>query len=980
MTSKRKRASLVERVETRDSKKAKHKQHDLDAFDTFLFNNIEYFNPLVNHPKSYLSDPPANIPEPVQYVLEEQPDEIKGEMKGYQLEGFSFLTWMGRNRFPCILGDEMGLGKTLQTIAFLQLVYSRQGGPELAYLKKRPALVICPLSVLNSWSQEVARWSSLKAMPMHGAVSERTRLKEVFRTGKFDILLTTYDVYRFESGWFNNKLWGTVILDEGHKIKCPDTQLTKVIQGCGGLWRLILSGTTVQNNMVELWSLLHWLYPRIFTPTTLSTFQTSFSLSEGTYDPKFISQAGKLLSLIMRRRTKASLGPDVFPVPPKVEMTLTIPLCPAQRFWYLALLKRIDLTLLSKTEDGAGENKDANRYKTLMNLLMQLRKVCNHPYTIMHAEPDPYQIGEHIVDVSSKLQLLDKLLQSLKPEQKVLIFSGFTSMLDYVEDFLALRGISHARLDGSTPRARRTLDMKLFQQEKNSPYRVYVISTRAGGLGITLTAADTVVMLDSDWNPQVDIQAIARAHRIGQTKPVNVYRFVIQGSVEEQMLRRVRKKLYLATKVDSSFSHTHSTGGDELERMTLEELRRVLSAGKQAVGKWNEEGEAEQEQVFAEWQKREFSDFVREAQQKEEEEARRLELSVAEERTVEEEEGEFFNHVERVETTLFEGKKVEQAIKDIAKEFWQVEGKRRRQERVVMVNGYAVAAETIGCSRWEAVKTVTSDPEAAARFSNKKRKSQSWEHESWCIYCRDGGELHTCMHCPRVAHLECTDWSLSDVNRSIRWRCPQHSCTTCLRTAAECGGLVFRCQTCPDSFCEDCLPPGDLFALGEESPEFSKLGFPPRSSAFYIRCDQCVSRFELEGRGAHAAWFGDDLDWRDDPIVGLPHEEIASNPKSQKQIKVDVAEFERKANMTNADLLTLTTKLSITTAETEADLLPCRVKAELEEEIVFVGYGSVGNSKKGKKRKRRTEIISTESSCTLDSSPSTKVSRASSLF
>lgn len=195
---------------------------------------------------------------------------------------------------------------------------------------------------------------------------------------------------------------------------------------------------------------------------------------------------------------------------------------------------------------------------------MQLRKCCNHPYLLPNAEVEPFEVAEHIVAASSKLVLLDKLLSEIVPKgEKVLIFSGFTRMLDILEDFMQLRGhkcewrqassmsclfitsTSDARLDGSTSRPRRALDIKLFQQ-KNSPYQCYLISARAGGLGINLTAATTVVLFDQDWNPQVDIQAISRAHRIGQTKTVQVYRLVCQDSVEEQALTRLRKKLYLS--------------------------------------------------------------------------------------------------------------------------------------------------------------------------------------------------------------------------------------------------------------------------------------------------------------------------------------------------------------------------------------------------------------------------------------------------
>lgn len=165
---------------------------------------------------------------------------------------------------------------------------------------------------------------------------------------------------------------------------------------------------------------------------------------------------------------------------------------------------------------------EASRWKKLMNLLIQLRKVCDHPYLLEDASPSPYVIGEHIVASSSKLVVIDKILSDVLPKgERVLIFSQWTRMLDVLEDFMELRSIPYGRLDGSTNRPRRTLSIKLFQQDK-SPFQVFLISTKAGGLGINLTRASTVIMCDSDWNPQNDLQAIARAHRIGQTKTVKV--------------------------------------------------------------------------------------------------------------------------------------------------------------------------------------------------------------------------------------------------------------------------------------------------------------------------------------------------------------------------------------------------------------------------------------------------------------------------
>lgn len=237
-----------------------------------------------------------------------------------------------------------------------------------------------------------------------------------------------------------------------------------------------------------------------------------------------------------------------------------------------------------------------------MNLLMQLRKVCNHPYQISNAEPDPYWLGEHTVTASGKFIVLDKLLHELviKQRKKILIFSGFTRMLDLVEDLLLLRGgdgtaFHYSRLDGSTPRARRNLGIRMFNK-LDSDQRVMLISTRAGGLGINLASASDVVLLDQDWNPQITLQAESRAHRIGQKNPVTIYKLVSQGTVEEQMMSRIMKKLYLSAKVTESMEDIHTPAGagrrkkgrpaafeEDAPQMSTSQLMTLVRRGTQAI-------------------------------------------------------------------------------------------------------------------------------------------------------------------------------------------------------------------------------------------------------------------------------------------------------------------------------------------------------------------------------------------------------------
>lgn len=367
----------------------------------------------------------------------------------------------------------------------------------------------------------------------------------------------------------------------------------------------------------------------------------------------------------MLRRMKNSPGVDLN-LPPKTEVLLFVPLSPMQRFWYTRLITKADQGLLDELFKGAkskeeeafntmkeeeareagfmkaeadalrilqnekligtdawketkailaqtiekehteADEDDAKQsaWRKLMNLLMQLRKVCNHPYQIHNAEPDPYHAGDHVITASGKFIVLEKLLQELviKQKKKILIFSGFTKMLDLVEELLLLRGGDGAsfrsvRIDGSTARARRNLGIRMFNDLK-SDYRVMLISTRAGGLGINLATASDVVLLDQDWNPQITLQAEARAHRIGQKNPVTVYKLVSQGTVEEQMMGRIQKKLYLSAKVTEAMEDIHTKFGntkkgkkgrpgaeEDMPQLNTNQLMTLVRRGASAISR-----------------------------------------------------------------------------------------------------------------------------------------------------------------------------------------------------------------------------------------------------------------------------------------------------------------------------------------------------------------------------------------------------------
>ncbi|KAI9667513.1 MAG: hypothetical protein M1821_000329 [Bathelium mastoideum] len=577
--------------------------------------------------------------------LKRQPRGINAVLKSYQLEGLSFLVHMHDNCMPCILGDEMGLGKTLQVLSLFQYIKDNRSTP---FDESRPFLVICPLSVLDHWVQEAKRFTpELEPLYCHGSTqidkvkelcsTRRTDAKNPFGPKTFYLVVTTYETFSAEQIWFKRAVtWRYVVLDEGHKIKNDGSLVARSLQNVKAEYRIILTGTPVQNNLHEMWCLLHWLYPEVFTDRTEKIFQTSFDLSRGMVSTTVVNNARKLLERIMLRRMKNSPGVDLA-LPPKTKIQLLIPLTPMQKYWYTRLLTGADTAVIEdlfqdigkkeriailreridsqpdqdlsteapdngaldkwreikgimhdcmEPDEEAASHRDQST--PLMNLVLQLRKCCAHPYLFPEAAPDPYYLGEHVIQASAKFVILAKIIEELvvRDGRKVLIFSGMSGMLDYCEELLELKShngclFKHVRLDGSTCAARRSLHVRLFSNPQ-SAYKVFLISTRAGGLGLNLTAATEVVFLDEDWNPQSTIQAESRAHRIGQTKPVTIYKLCTQGTVEEQMLSRIRKKLYLSAKITEPRTGLFE-GHGELESLGSSQLKSLLRRGARTL-------------------------------------------------------------------------------------------------------------------------------------------------------------------------------------------------------------------------------------------------------------------------------------------------------------------------------------------------------------------------------------------------------------
>ena len=455
-----------------------------------------------------------------------QPGCVTGTMRAYQIEGLNWLINLYEQGINGILADEMGLGKTLQSISLL------------AYLKfernvSGPHLIIVPKAVLSNWLREIARWApGLKVIHVHGDKDERAeQIRTGMRAGTFDVCVTTFEVLSIERAAFRKFQWRYLMVDEAHRLKNEQSVTAKLMRELDTQFRLLITGTPLQNNLHELWALLNFLLPEVFGDASL--FEDYFKL-EDIGEESVITKLHAILRPFMIRRLKADVEKSL---PPKREIKLHTGLSEMQQYWYKLILNR-DITALNQLG-----GPDRSR---LLNILMQLRKVCNHPYLFQGAEPGPPFIdGPHIWENSGKMLLLDKLLGKLKKNgDRVLIFSQMTRMLDILEDYVRLKDYDYCRIDGSSKADERDAAMDAFNAPGSSKF-CFLLSTRAGGLGINLATANIVILYDSDWNPQMDLQAQDRAHRIGQTKEVTVFRLVTESTVEEKIVERAEKKLYL---------------------------------------------------------------------------------------------------------------------------------------------------------------------------------------------------------------------------------------------------------------------------------------------------------------------------------------------------------------------------------------------------------------------------------------------------
>uniref|UniRef100_A0A6N2N8A0 CHD3-type chromatin-remodeling factor PICKLE n=1 Tax=Salix viminalis TaxID=40686 RepID=A0A6N2N8A0_SALVM len=525
-------------------------ESDVSAFQPEIekFNKIQSRSHKPSKQKSSLRDTTDSKKKSKEFQqFDHSPEFLSGgSLHPYQLEGLNFLRFSWSKQTHVILADEMGLGKTIQSIAFLASLYIEGISPYL---------VVAPLSTLRNWEREFATWAPQMNVVMYvGSSQARAVIREYEfyypknhkkikkkKSGqvvteskqdriKFDVLLTSYEMINLDSSSLKPIKWECMIVDEGHRLKNKDSKLFLSLKQYCSYHRVLLTGTPLQNNLDELFMLMHFLDAGKFS--SLEEFQEEF---KDINQEEQILRLHKMLAPHLLRRVKKDVMKEL---PPKKELILRVELSGKQKEYYKAILTRNYQIL---TRRGGAQI-------SLINVVMELRKLCCHPYMLEGVEPDIEDINEsfrQLLETSGKLQLLDKMMVRLREQgHRVLIYSQFQHMLDLLEDYCTHMKWMYERIDGKVGGAERQVRIDRFNA-KNSSRFCFLLSTRAGGLGINLATADTVIIYDSDWNPHADLQAMARAHRLGQTNKVMIFRLITRGTIEERMMQLTKKKMVL---------------------------------------------------------------------------------------------------------------------------------------------------------------------------------------------------------------------------------------------------------------------------------------------------------------------------------------------------------------------------------------------------------------------------------------------------
>ncbi|KAJ2952576.1 hypothetical protein O0L34_g6899 [Tuta absoluta] len=534
-----------------------------------------------NKPRRY-NPPPDRPTTNLNKKYEDQPSfvyETGMQLHPYQLEGLNWLRYSWGNGIDTILADEMGLGKTIQTVTFLYSLF-KEGHC------KGPFLVSVPLSTIINWEREFELWApDLYCITYVGDKDSRAVIREneltfddnASRGGrpskiksqvKFNVLLTSYELVSIDATCLGSIEWAVLVVDEAHRLKSNQSKFFRLLAGYTINYKLLLTGTPLQNNLEELFHLLNFLNKDKFCD--LAAFQSEFA---DVSKEEQVKRLHEMLGPHMLRRLKADVLKNM---PTKSEFIVRVELSPMQKKYYKYILTR---------NYEALNPKSGGQTVSLLNVMMDLKKCCNHPY-LFPAASEEAPLGPHgnyetqaLIKAAGKLVLLSKMLRLLKEQgHRVLIFSQMTKMLDLLEDFLEGEGYKYERIDGGITGSIRQEAIDRFNAP-GAPQFAFLLSTRAGGLGINLATADTVIIYDSDWNPHNDIQAFSRAHRIGQANKVMIYRFVTRNSVEERVTQVAKRKMMLTHLV------VRPGMGGKGANFTKQELDDILRFGTEELFK-----------------------------------------------------------------------------------------------------------------------------------------------------------------------------------------------------------------------------------------------------------------------------------------------------------------------------------------------------------------------------------------------------------
>ncbi|EGO30851.1 hypothetical protein SERLADRAFT_444458 [Serpula lacrymans var. lacrymans S7.9] len=507
----------------------------------------------------------------------------------FQVDGVNWLCDNWWNLQHCILADEMGLGKTVQIVTFLGIVMSK--------FEASPALVVVPNSTITNWVREFERWAPrLRVVPFYGEAKARDVIKqyELYHNGKprettgakYHVLVTTYETLTnnrdFAPVFRTIPRWEILVVDEGQRLKSDSSLLFKKLKELNTIHRIIMTGTPLNNNMRELFNLMNFLDPQDWND--LERLEKEYQ----ELNEDLIKQLHNRLRSYFLRRIKS----EVLQLPPKNEVIVPVSMAPLQKELYRSILSQ-NLSILNSFAQPSKSKVSTTTTKTnINNILMQLRKCLQHPYLVNEdIEPrglPPQETHEKLIDASGKLRLLRTLLPKLKARgHRVLLFSQFVIALDIVEDYLQGEGFKFLRLDGNTKQVDRQKGMDEFNRP-NSDVFIYLLTTRAGGVGINLWSADTVIIFDPDFNPHQDLQAIARSHRYGQQKTCLVFRLMVKDSAEDRIMQTGKKKLVLDHLIVQKMDDDDSAGDD---------VQSILTFGAKAL--FEEDNQSSRDIVYS---------------------------------------------------------------------------------------------------------------------------------------------------------------------------------------------------------------------------------------------------------------------------------------------------------------------------------------------------------------------------------------------